>query len=69
MQPIAIADLLTCLVAAIRRGPRDGHDKIEIGAREEFSYRGLMHTYADIAGLRRRLFRCRSSRPASRRTG
>jgi uncharacterized protein YbjT (DUF2867 family) len=55
VQPIAIADLLTYLVAAIRRGPADGHDTIEIGAREEYTYRGLMHTYADIAGLRRRL--------------
>ncbi len=55
VQPIAISDLLTYLVAAIRRGPVDHHDIVEIGAREEFSYRGLMHTYADVAGLRRRL--------------
>ena len=55
VQPIAISDLLTYLVAAIRRGPVDEHDVIEIGAREEFTYRGLMHTYADVAGLRRRL--------------
>jgi uncharacterized protein YbjT (DUF2867 family) len=59
VQPIAISDLLTYLVAAIRRGPSDHpaghHDIIEIGAREEYSYRGLMHAYADVAGLRRRL--------------
>lgn len=55
VQPIAISDLLTYLVAAIRRGPVDHHDVIEIGSREEFTYRGLMHAYADVAGLRRRL--------------
>ena len=59
VQPIAISDLLTYLVAAIRRGPSDRpaghHDIIEVGAREQFTYRGLMHTYADVAGVRRRL--------------
>lgn len=55
VQPIAIADLLTYLVAAIARGPRTGHDIVEIGAPEDYSYRDLMHTYADIAGVRRRL--------------
>lgn len=56
VQPIAIADLLTYLVAAIRRGPGDEHhDIVEVGAPDEFTYRGLMHTYADVAGLRRRL--------------
>ena len=54
VQPIAIADLLTYLVAAIRRGPGEHHDIIEVGAPDEYTYRGLMHAYADIAGLRRR---------------
>lgn len=56
VQPIAIADLLTYLVAAVGRGPgSEHHDIIEIGAPDDSSYRGLMHTYADVAGLRRRL--------------
>ena len=56
VQPIAIADLLTYLVAAIERGPADkAHDIIEIGAPDDFSYRDLMHVYADVAGLQRRL--------------
>jgi uncharacterized protein YbjT (DUF2867 family) len=54
VQPIAIADLLTYLVAAIVRGPGERHDIVEVGAPDEYSYRGLMHAYADIAGLRRR---------------
>ena len=55
VQPIGIADLLTYLVAAVRRGPTAPHDIVEIGSRDAFTYRGLMHTYADVAGLRRRL--------------
>ncbi len=55
VQPIAISDLLTYLLAAIRRGPGEAHEIVEIGTREEFSYRDLMHAYADVAGLRRRL--------------
>lgn len=54
VQPIAIADLLTYLVAAVERGPGQGHDIVEVGAPDEYTYRGLMHAYADIAGLRRR---------------
>lgn len=55
VQPIAIADLLTYLVAAVTRGPADvHHDIIEVGAPEACSYRDLMNVYADIAGLRRR---------------
>jgi uncharacterized protein YbjT (DUF2867 family) len=54
VQPIAIADLLTYLVAAIDRGPVDQHDIIEVGAPGEYSYRALMHAYADTAGLQRR---------------
>lgn len=55
VQPIAIVDLLTYLVAAIGRGPRDSHDVIEVGSPDVGSYRDLMDTYADVAGLRRRL--------------
>ncbi len=55
VQPIAIVDLLTYLVAAVRRGPAAHHDVIEIGAREQLTYRDLMHIYADVAGVRRRL--------------
>ena len=56
VQPIAIADLLTYLVSAVNRGRgNDHHDIIEVGAPDEFSYCGLMHAYADVAGLQRRL--------------
>ncbi len=56
VQPIAIADLLTYLVHAVVRGPGDDHhDIIEVGSPDEYTYRGLMHAYADVAGLRRRL--------------
>ncbi len=59
VQPIAVSDLLSYLVAAIER-PFDRvrqhhHDIIEIGSPDVGSYRDLMHTYADVAGLRRRL--------------
>jgi uncharacterized protein YbjT (DUF2867 family) len=56
VQPIAIADLLTYLVAIIGSGPGDEHHRIvEVGAPDEFTYRGLMDAYAEVAGLRRRL--------------
>ena len=56
VQPIAIVDLLTYLVAAIDRGAANGHHEvIEVGSPDVVSYRDLMHTYADVAGLRRRL--------------
>ncbi len=54
VQPIAIADLLSYLVAAIERGAGEHHDIIEVGAPDVYTYRELMHAYADIAGLRRR---------------
>lgn len=55
-QPIAIADLLTYLVAAIERDRSADvhHELIEIGAPDVFTYRELMHAYADEAGVRRR---------------
>jgi uncharacterized protein YbjT (DUF2867 family) len=55
VQPIAIGDLLTFLVAAIAHEPTAHHEIFEIGAPDVVSYRDLMHTYADVAGLRRRL--------------
>jgi uncharacterized protein YbjT (DUF2867 family) len=63
VQPIAIGDLLTYLVAAIGRSDPDDdhqpdrphHEVFEIGGPDVVSYRDLMHTYADVAGLRRRL--------------
>jgi uncharacterized protein YbjT (DUF2867 family) len=56
VQPIAIVDLLTYLIGAVGRsetGPH--HDIIEVGSPDVLSYRDLMNTYADVAGLRRRL--------------
>ena len=61
VQPIAIVDLLTYLVAAVDRpfdddgAPRPHHEVFEVGAPDVVSYRDLMNTYADVAGLRRRL--------------
>lgn len=56
VQPIAIVDLLTYLIAAVGRSERDSHhDIIEVGSPDVGSYRDLMNTYADVAGLRRRL--------------
>lgn len=56
VQPIAIADLLTYLVAAVERGPAPEvhHDRVEIGAPDVLSYRDLMHVYAEVAGIGRR---------------
>ena len=56
VQAIAIADLLTYLVAAVDRGPASDvhHDCVEIGSPDVVSYRALMHAYADVAGIRRR---------------
>lgn len=61
VQPIAIVDLLTYLVAAVGRSfgdrehQREHHEVFEVGSPDVGSYRDLMHTYADVAGLRRRL--------------
>lgn len=55
VQPIAIVDLLTYLVAAVERGSSGPHEVIEIGSPDVGSYRDLMDTYAEVAGLRRRL--------------
>ena len=51
-QPIAIADLLDYLVAALDL-PDTGHHTFEIGGADQMSYGGLMREYARQRGLRR----------------
>ncbi len=51
-QPIAIADVIAYLVAALDL-PLDGSQVFEIGGAEVTSYRGLMEEYARQRGLRR----------------
>lgn len=53
LQPIAIGDVLKYLVAAL--GDEPGDHIYEIGGPDIVSYRDLMHLYADVAGLPRRL--------------
>lgn len=60
LQPIAIADVLTYLVAALDITTADvdarpGHTIIEVGAGEPITYADLILTYARVAGLSRRL--------------
>ena len=51
-QPIAVSDVIACLVAALDR-PLDASRVFEIGGAEVTSYRGLMEEYARQRGLRR----------------
>lgn len=51
-QPIAIADLLAYLVAALDL-PVDGNKTFEIGGSDQVSYGGLMKEYASQRGLKR----------------
>ncbi|MYJ34495.1 MAG: NAD(P)H-binding protein, partial [Acidimicrobiaceae bacterium] len=53
-QPIAIADVLHCLVAALD-SPAAGSRRIEIGGPDILTYEEMMRRYAAVAGLRRRL--------------
>ena len=53
-QPIAIADVLSYLVAAAY-APHDVRGVIEIGGPDVVSYAEMMAIYADEAGLRRRI--------------
>ena len=53
-QPIAITDVLHCLVAVLD-SPADGNQRIEIGGPDVLTYREMMQRYAAVAGLRRRL--------------
>lgn len=55
VQPIAIADVLTYLTAALDRRAPEGHRIVEIGCDDVMTYRELMDLYSDVAGLRRRL--------------
>jgi uncharacterized protein YbjT (DUF2867 family) len=60
-QPIAIRDVLHYLVAVVDLPfpSGEGHDRrpwiLEIGGPEVLTYREMMHTYAAVAGLRRRV--------------
>ncbi|MGC9293556.1 MAG: SDR family oxidoreductase [Acidobacteriaceae bacterium] len=51
-QPIAIADLLSYLLAALDL-PLNGSRVFEIGGRDQVSYGGLMREYARLRGLKR----------------
>lgn len=54
-QPIAIRDVLAWLVASIDGGQdHQGHRVVEIGGPDVLTYREMMHTYAEAAGLARR---------------
>jgi uncharacterized protein YbjT (DUF2867 family) len=53
-QPIAIRDVLRWLVAAADRTGRPG-EVLEIGGPDVLTYREMMQTYAEVAGLPRRL--------------
>lgn len=53
-QPIAIRDVLSILVAVLDRA-RQGDEIIEVGGPDVLSYQDMMQTYAEVAGLRKRL--------------
>ncbi len=53
-QPIAIDDVLDHLVAVLGHESALG-EVLEIGGPENLTYRQMMHVYADVAGLRRRI--------------
>jgi len=53
-QPIAIGDLLRCLLAVLGRGDTAGRT-IELGGPDILTYRKMMSVYAEEAGLRRRI--------------
>ena len=53
-QPIAIADVLHYLVAVVDL-PETAGKVLEIGGPDVLTYRDMMHRYAALAGLRRRL--------------
>lgn len=53
-QPIAIADVLRQLVSVLE-SPGAAGRTIEIGGPDVLTYREMMHRYADVAGLGRRL--------------
>ncbi|MCY4422520.1 MAG: SDR family oxidoreductase [Acidimicrobiaceae bacterium] len=53
-QPIAIVDVLHCLVAVLD-SPAGGSQLIEVGGPDALTYQQMMERYAAVAGLRRRL--------------
>jgi len=53
-QPVAIHDVLAALVVAAEDDER-GHHVVEIGGPDVLSYREMMQTYAEAAGLARRV--------------
>jgi uncharacterized protein YbjT (DUF2867 family) len=53
-QPIAIRDVLRWLIAAAGRTGA-GNEVLEVGGPEALTYREMMQTYADVAGLPRRI--------------
>ena len=53
VQPIAIRDILHALSTAIERDDAIGR-VIQVGGPDVMTYRDMMQTYADVAGLRRR---------------
>lgn len=54
VQPIAIRDILHALTEVLRRDDARGR-VIEVGGSDVLTYREMMQTYADVAGLRRRI--------------
>ncbi len=55
VQPIAITDVLRYVQAAMATGPVEHHRVVEIGGPDRLTYADLIATYAEAAGLRRRL--------------
>jgi uncharacterized protein YbjT (DUF2867 family) len=53
-QPIAIRDVLAWLVAAAGDSA-EGHHVVEIGGPDVLTYHEMLQTYAEVAGLRRRV--------------
>ena len=53
-QPIAIRDVLRWLIAAGER-TGTGNEVLEVGGPEALTYREMMQTYAEVAGLPRRI--------------
>ncbi len=54
VQPIAIRDVLHALRSSIERDDTSGKI-IQVGGPDVLTYREMMHTYAEIAGLKRRI--------------
>ena len=59
VQPIAIRDILHALRVVLERSDTIGR-VVEVGGPDVLTYREMMHTYAEVAGLRRRRHRARA---------